>query len=163
MATLDNLVVREALRKIEVPLGPRELPHRLLYGFPGFVAWLSNELPRLETGRLQAADPPEEQLYYIMHKWIAGREIKYDRMFKDLMPRIDEVWELKTADIRVFGWMYKPCVLIAVFGDYADYYKGPASRGNYTAAINKVKKERRNLDLDEPKVTGGTFDELVCV
>ena len=59
-----------------------------------------------------------------LYRWATGKEILYTRHFQDLVPRSDEVWEMRTADIRIFGWMYCPLKFIAVFGDYADLYKG---------------------------------------
>jgi hypothetical protein len=165
MATLDILTsaARPELFRIEVPLERGVMPCRLLYGVPSFVVWLSSILPTLERGRLRASETPQEQLDYRFYQWISGGDIKYDRMFKDLMPTADEVWEMKTVDVRVFGWMYRPCVFIAALGDYADLFKGVSSRGSYANAIRKVKETRRLIDLDEPKFTGGTFDELVCI
>ena len=84
-------------------------------------------------------------------------------MFKDLMPIRDEVWEMKTADIRVFGWMYRPRVFIAVFGDCADTYKGKSATASYEVAKRRVVRERDRLDLDDPKFTPGVFDDLVCI
>ena len=46
----------------------------------------------------------------------------------------DEVWELKTADIRVFGWIYRPLIFIAAFADYADLYKGKNAPRSYPDA-----------------------------
>jgi len=163
MATLHRLVATGTLVPITVPLDNKELPERLIYGFPDFQHWLDNDLPKLETGRLRASESPEEQLDFMMYKWIARKENNYDRMFKDLMPLKDEVWEMKTADIRVFGWLYKPLIFIAVFGDYADLYKGRNVKASYEQAKRKVLKHRNNLDLDAPKFTPGAFHDLVCI
>lgn len=163
MATLHKLVVAGMLVPITVPLDDRELPERSIYGLPAFHHWLANDLPNLEPGRLRASESPKEQLDFLMYKWIAGKEIIYNRMFKDLMPMKDEIWEMKTADIRVFGWIYKPLIFMAVFGDYADLYKGPNAKATYEAAKQKVKASRASLNLDEPKFTPGAFHDLVCI
>lgn len=163
MATLNILVSAGSLVPIRVPLDGKELPERSIYGFPIFLHWLANDLPNLEPGRLRATESPKEQLDFMMYRWIAGKEIIYNRMFKDLMPMNDEIWEMKTADIRVFGWIYKPLIFIAVFGDYADLYKGKNAKASYETAKQKVKALRANLELDEPKFTTGVFDELVRV
>jgi hypothetical protein len=120
MATLHNLVAAGTLVSITVPLDSGELPERSIYGFPEFQHWLSHDLPNLEPGRLRASESPQEQLDSMMYRWIAGKRIVYDRMFKNLMPIQDEIWEMKTADIRVFGWIYRPLIFIAVFDDYTD-------------------------------------------
>jgi hypothetical protein len=161
MATLDILLMRQALVRILVPT--REAKLRWIYGFPAFQSWLATDLPNLTAGRLKAADPPGEQVDNILYRWITGKEIIYSRQFQDLMPMVDEVWEMKTADIRIFGWMYQPRKFIAVFGDYADLYKGKNKTRSYEDARRRVKAERTALDLDEPKFVTGTFDELVSV
>ena len=163
MATLLTLAGSGLLVPITVPLDPGELAQRAIYGCPEFVQWIAKDLPRLEAGRLRAADTPAEQLDNAMYRWIAGKHIQYDRMFKDLMPMRDEVWEMKTADIRVFGWVYRPCVFIAVFADYADLYKGKTAKKSYESAKQRVITARSRLSLDEPKFTAGVFDDLVRV
>jgi len=165
MATLDNLINRKppALRRIDVPLDRGEQPERLIYGFTELIDWMENELPLLEPGRLKAADAPKDQLDYALYRWISGRDIAYGRMFKDLMPMLDEVWELKTADLRVFGWVYRPRIFIGVFGDYADLYKGRYVSASYSKAIERVKTARDNLEIDQPKFASGKFDDLVCI
>jgi len=82
-------------------------------------------------------------------------------MFKDLMPATDEVWEFKTADLRIFGWLYRPRVFIAALLGYADFYKPPSPVGSYEDARKHVMSIRNTLDLDEPKYATGTFDDLV--
>ena len=79
------------------------------------------------------------------------------------MPAHDEVWEHKRADLRIFGWMYKPRVFIAVRGVYADDLKGPNPTESYEDAKALVIRTRNELDLDEPKYTGGEFDALVRI
>jgi hypothetical protein len=163
MATIDTLVASGGLIDIKVPLERGELPHRLVYGYPDFRDWLENEVPKMTCGRLNADEPPCIQVDNRLHQWISGKRIVYSTHFKDLSPLKDEVWELKTADTRVFGWMHRPCVFIAVFGDAADLYKYPTRRKSYEDARAKVISARDRINLDHPKLTGGTFDDLVCV
>jgi hypothetical protein len=162
---MDILLSRQALVRILVPTdGESRL--RFIYGLPGFQSWLQNDLPKLRTGTLKADQSPEEQVDNILYRWITGKPIIYTRQFQDLMPRSDEVWEMKTADIRIFGWMYRPLKFIAVFGEHADLYKGSKGRRpvlSYEDARRRVMIERNSLDLDEPKYVTGTFDELVSV
>ncbi len=163
MATILSLVEDKSLHRIPVPLDEGDCIYREIYGLPEFKKWLDEDLPKLSPGRLQASDTPAEQVDFRLYQWITGEEIQYSRHFKDLMPQADEVWELKMVDVRIFGWIYRPRVFIAVFGDYADLYKGKAKSKNYSDSIRKVKDARAQLDLDEPKYAGGTFDGLVCV
>lgn len=97
----------------------------------------------------------------ILWKWITGAPMQYGRMFKDLMPRQDEVWEMKTPDLRIFGWLYRPRVFIAACLEYADWYKEPTKIKTYGATRNRVVAMRDALDLDEPKFATGQYDALV--
>ncbi len=150
--------------KVSVPLGAGEQPGRLIYGFPAFQKWLDEVVPSLEIGRLNAPLTPDEQMDNLLYKWISDKPMRYDRALKDLMPASDEVWEMKTADLRVFGWIYRPRTFIAVFGDYADKYKfSKTSRPkvSYETARKGVLAARDSLDLDEPKYATGAYDALV--
>jgi len=162
MATLDTLLGDQHLVRILVPTDGERL-RRWVYGFPEFQDWLQYTLPKLDRGRLQAPDLPEEQVDNVLYRWLTGKEIRYSRQFQDLMPGTDEVWEMKTADIRIFGWMYRPLKFVAVFGDYADLYKGARRSRSYDDARQRVVNERNKLDLDPPKFAAGKFDELVSV
>ena len=152
------------LIKVTVPLRRFEMEERQLYVFDCCVSWMKTKVPTMVTGNLKAQQTPSEQLDAILYKWISGKRFVYDRMFKDLSPAEDEVWELKTADLRIFGWMYRPKIFIGVLGDFADFYKEPNKTKFYSDAKNKVIAKRDLLDIDGPKfVEGATFDELVSI
>jgi hypothetical protein len=137
------------------------LPERSFYALPGFVPWMVTEVPNMVAGRLRAALSPKEQLDSLLRTWLRGRPMKYPKVIQDLMPMTDELWELKSPDLRIFGWLYRPKVFIASFGDYADDYKAPTKRKTYEDAKNRILRDRQNLDLDSPKFATGGFDALV--
>jgi hypothetical protein len=161
MATIHKLLTSGDLVDIVVPLSRKEFQSRWFYALPSFADWVSEVLPDLKTGRLNATETPAEQLDNILYKWIAGKEIRYERMFKDLSPKEDEVWEFKTADLRVFGWMVEKRKFVAVLGGYADFYKQPNQKSSYVNAKLEVLKARENLNLDEPKFITGVYDDIV--
>ncbi len=113
------------------------------------------------TGRVRSDDTPAEQLITRLLQWITGKSMARGRMFQNMKPYSDEVWELKTADLRIFGWMYRPRKFIAVCGGYADDYKEPTKIKNYEDDRDAVIKARDELPLDGDKFTRGKFDELV--
>jgi hypothetical protein len=82
-------------------------------------------------------------------------------MFHDMDPRTDEVWEMKTADLRIFGWMYRQREFIAVSGGYTDDYKEPTKIKTYADDRRQVILARDALPLDGDKFAKGNFDELV--
>jgi len=87
--------------------------------------------------------------------------MSYGPMFHDMDPSSDQVWELKTADLRIFGWMYRPREFIAVCGGFADDYKLPTKTKNYADDRRAVVEARNALPLDDPKYATGDFNELV--
>ncbi len=162
MATLYILSGPDGpLTHLTVPLPRGAQPERSFYGCSDFMNGLNQDLPTWQCGRLQAPLSPQDQMDSILFKWISGDRINYGRMFKDLTPASDEVWEFKTYDLRIFGWIYRPRVFIAAFLDYADWYKKPTIKESYDDTRNSVVSIRNTLDLDEPKFTQGTFDALV--
>jgi hypothetical protein len=100
------------------------------------------------TGRLASAFTPKEQLVERLRQWMAGEPMAYGPCFHDMEPREDGVWELKTADLRMFGWMYRAREFIAVRGGYADHYKEPTKIRNYADERREVVRSRDALPLD---------------
>src|SRR5947207_2163578 len=143
MATITILCGPDGpLTHIRVPLAPGKFPQRSFYGCAEFMEDLTKKLPTWGTGRLKAPQTPQQQMDDILYRWIAGERIKYGRMFQDLMPASDEVWEMKTADLRIFGWIYRPKVFIAAILGYADHYKHPTQIKSYEDARNDVMEIR---------------------
>lgn len=164
MATLNSLAgPKGPLVQISVRLPTGKQPERMFYADQECKRWIFEDVPKLVTGVLNAPLTPREQAYDMLGRWIGGKELRYDRALKDLTPRDAEVWEHKTADLRVFGWMHKPRIFIAVFGGYADDYKGPTRKKSYEDAVRRVENYRTALNLDEPKFVTGTYDDLVRV
>jgi hypothetical protein len=129
---------------------------------------MKEDLPGWTTGRLQADQTPQEQFDILLRRWTGNRPpLKYQLHFNDLMPSTDEVWEMKSADLRLFGWVYRPCVFIAAILGYADWYKQPNPKESYEDARRAVSMDRESLDIDLNvdglKLTRGTFDALVGI
>ncbi len=85
-------------------------------------------------------------------------------MFQIMRPNSDHVWEMKSADIRVFGWIYRPRKFIAVFGGLADDFKsqqGNAPKESYAEARKRVLWNRDRIALDHPLYAIGEYDALV--
>jgi hypothetical protein len=162
MATPLRLRDKGELVKIEVPLGPGEgQPIRELFGLPSVKQWIDAVLPGLPTED-GAAMSPKEELDELLFNYISskGRMI-YTKTFKDLIPSSDECWELKTWQLRVFGWFYRKDCFIAVHPDLAVRVK--RGTDGYRRAINKVKDARQRLPLDEPKFVGGVLSNVISI
>ncbi len=161
MATFDKLLAEGRIVRVKLRLGRGQFDERKLYAYPECLKWMRAEVPAMVTGRVQSAFSPKEQLITRLLEWITRKPMSYGRMFQDMLPRSDEVWELKTADLRIFGWMYRPRKFIAVCGGYTDHYKEPTKVKNYADDRNAVVEARNALPLDGDKFVTGEYDELV--
>jgi len=50
---------------------------------------------------------PLDQLGVRLTEWITGKPMVENRMFRHMTPLSDDVIELKTDDLRIFGWLYQ--------------------------------------------------------
>lgn len=161
MATLSKLCDDKVLLKGKGPLGPGRFYERGFYAFPGFVDWIKNEVKNRPTGRINSAMTPNEQLVERLRQWMAGEPMAEGPMFHDMRPSEDGVWELKTHDLRIFGWLYRPREFIAVCGGHKDDYEEPTKIKTYADDKRRVIAARDALPLDGAKFVIGKFHELV--
>jgi hypothetical protein len=161
MTTFDRLLQSKNLIRVTRQLPRGQFHERRFYAYPDCLEWMKSEVPQLTTGRAQSAFTPLEQLMERLRQWMAGDAMRYGPWFHDMTPKSDHVWELKTDDLRIFGWMYQPCAFIAVRGGQADDYKEPTKIKNYADERREVIKARDTLPLDGKKFAEGEFDDLV--
>jgi hypothetical protein len=105
---------------------------------------------------------PKQQLYVRFKEWIIGKPMVRDRMFRDMRPLQDGVVELKTADLRLFGWTPYVKALVLTRVGMADDYKWQTVNGvrqppkkSYEDEKKKVIAYRDATPLDEPKFVTG--------
>jgi hypothetical protein len=163
MATFDTLIETKVLIRVTVPLGRDQFHERKIYALPDCLDWMRNEVPKMKTGRISSAFSPQEQLIERLRQWMSGDPMIYGPMFRDIEhPKdLDGIWELKTADLRIFGWMYRPKEFIAVRGGYTDDYKEPTKIKSYADDKREVARARGLLPLDGDKYVSGDFNDLV--
>jgi hypothetical protein len=148
------------LLAIDVPLDGGDQVWRCLYGTPDFIRWLHETLPGIETRILGGKATPYDQVDSIFADYIVGEPMAFDRRFKKLSRTPDEfVWELKTPDIRVFGWIPMRDAFVCTFGGMKDDIEARNLYGRYIAQTIYV---RNNLDLDDPKfVASAEYDDVL--
>ncbi|SDS02709.1 hypothetical protein [Bradyrhizobium canariense] len=161
MPTIADLVNNGAIVKIDVELAARDQPLRLLYGTPQFVGWLkeilNGEQPPQLLGRTSAA----EQVDDLFHSFLSGEHLIFTRQFRVVRAEENAVWELKTPDVRIFGWFMAKDCFVAVFGNWADTIKDHDLYRGYRLAIRRL---RRELGIDETLcVRGVAPDDVLSV
>ena len=78
-----------------------------MYGFPNVVNWLVNDLESVTTLCSEPAEgrqTPLEQVDFLFHEFISGADLSYYKRSHFMEPSSGGVWELKTPDVRLFGW-----------------------------------------------------------
>lgn len=148
MATLIELCDAGVIDTID-PLEPGELAWRTLYGTMDFLRWLEDCLPEFDHNELYADLTPQEQVFAVFSEYVSGEPFSTDRRFKKLNWTPDHhVWEFKTDEVRIFGWVPHKDAFICGFGDSKDRIQVQNSYGRY---INQTAFVRNQMQLDEPK------------
>jgi hypothetical protein len=160
MATLERLCDAGTLTKIEIALPRRYEPGRIICAFPVVIAWIENELPTAASN-WNLDETPNDQFGVLLAEYIGGQSLQRDKRFSPLSGGKDGVWELKTADIRVFGWFYRIDMFIAARINFAWTVK---ESNLYHGYRGEVCRERDAINLDEPKfITGNNPDDVISV
>ncbi len=103
MATFDQLLKDKRLIPVSLKLRRGQFPERKIYAYPECIEWM-REVPRMVTGRLASGFTPQEQLVERVRQWLAGDPMEYGRMFHDMDPRTDDVWENENSRSAYF-WL----------------------------------------------------------
>ena len=157
MATLLDLERADALLRLDPALGARQQEMRSLYLFPRLGNWLANTLPTLESS-WNIEECPIEQLDALIAQFCSGEPLAYDHRFKPLNHLGDGVWELKTADLRMFGWFSQQDCFIATD---CNLKRVIVESGLYRPYCEQAVRFRNQLDLDEPKFLPGDDPNVV--
>lgn len=151
MATVIELERSGALYRIDPQLGPGRQEFRLIYVSPRVKLWIENDLSSLEsTWKIETA--PDAQLDALVEEFCAGDPLWVGWQFKVLHPRQHSVWELKTADLRLFGWFTAKDCFVAASADTKDRIE---THGLYAGYIGETVQFRDGLNLDAPKFIPG--------
>lgn len=157
MATIQELCRDRQLELLEVDLDPHELPQRLVYALPRVLIWMESTLPTLTTdGYVPGASTPTEQAENLLYQFIVGKPIK-SMPPKCMRPEGDGVWELRTHDLRFFGWFWRKSIFVVSAIDT----KARCLKGYYHGFRCQAERDRNNLDLDPPKFINGSLDDVL--
>lgn len=148
MATLMTLMERGDLDQIEIELSPGQMPEGFLAATPRCRDWLLNDLPMLETTVVGGRQTPSEQVDDILYRFVTGKALNIGVDFKHMHPHQDEVWELRTDDVRIFGWFAHEHAFVGVVADASDRVH---EFGLHAPYLREVVRVRNELDLDNPK------------
>jgi hypothetical protein len=158
MATIMQLEKSGVLSKLDAQLSHRQQEFRCFYASQPLVHWFRNDL-LAASSQHNIEQSPAEQVDALLEVYCSGEELVYERSFRDIKPIGSGVWELKTADVRVFGWFCKRDVFVGVA---ADFKWRILQHRLYAGYRDRVLRFIAGLDLDEPKcLIGGVEDGII--
>ncbi len=84
--------------------------------------------------------------------------LTYSHRFKPLTHHRDGIWELKTPDLRIFGWFVKRDQFVGWAADATEKIK---KHNLYHGYAREAGHFRDNLNLDPPKFVQGDKPDAV--
>lgn len=96
---------------------------RKVYVTPSFAQWVGHDLSAVVASDLSQASP-RSQLNSELEAFCIGRVLVMPLDFHCLEPSSSCVWQLKTPDLRLFGWFIKKDWIILHRGEDANRLHG---------------------------------------
>jgi hypothetical protein len=157
MATIIDLRNAGQLIWIDPQLEPNEQVWRPMYGLARIRPRL-DDLPNWES-QWEVDQSPVQQMDALLEEFCSGERLTFQRRFKPLTHIQDGIWQLKTPDLRLFGWFPVKDTFICGAIDTAYRVK---NSNLYPGYANEVAHYRGQLPLDEPKfITGSDPRDVV--
>lgn len=150
MATLLDLKNKE-LFWLDPNLGASDQEIRSIYGSTRVRDWIRDVLPTAAS-QWNLDESPAQQLDSFMEIYALGEPLTFRHQFSPIRYRGEGIWELKTADIRMFGWFYEKDVFIASAIDEAWRVK---EHNLYQGYAGEAVRFRTQIDLDGGKHVQG--------
>lgn len=152
MATVLELEAAGSLFKLDPDLqqGIQEL--RCIYVSPRLKTWIENDLPNLESTWKVELTPQEQLQAFVEEVFCPGEPLTYEWHFRPISHVKDGIWELKTADIGMFGWFSIKDCFIGSAANLTDLVK---QHGLYHGYADEAARFRDRLDLTPPKFIPG--------
>ena len=157
MATPLELTLSRQLFKLDAALEENEQEIRVIYVTADVRRCLERDLPGF-VSQWKVEVTPLQQLDALLDDFCSGVTLTYGKQFKPICHIKDGIWELKTPDLRIFGWFWKKDNFIAGAVDTAFKVK---SHNLYAGHAGAVARIRDQLDLSDPKFVPGAEPQNV--
>jgi hypothetical protein len=157
MATTEQLIGDGVLTRLDIPLDGVDRPWRCILATKGFMVWLTESLPTLE-GNWGDLDPTQ-QLDAIFADFVAGEPLEFRKHIRVIQPWQNGVWEIRTTDLRVFGWFVAKNGFICSSAGLKHQIE---RHGLYPKHRKRAEAARDRLNLNNPKcVYGVAYDDIL--
>jgi hypothetical protein len=152
MSTVDKLLAEGHLRAVQLGLLEDELPERGLFGTDRLHDFLENDLPKMVG--IDAQLSPLEQIAALCGRYLTDVPLVLRSPISPLRYLESGVWEMKTTDVRIFGWFAKIDNFVADSG--VDVARLKSGELNYSGFINQTAWVRRKLGFELVGYVTGT-------
>lgn len=157
MATIEQLVAQDQLIRFDPELGWREMEDRFILFLPKAAQWMTQRLPN-ESSSWNIELSPQEQFDDLAYTFCSGRELVFEHQVAPIFHIEHGIWELKTADLRLFGWFPRRDWFICSGVNTAEEVKRLHLYAGYR---DEAVRRRDQLDLNPPKFLPGEDPNVV--
>jgi hypothetical protein len=158
MTTIETLMAAGHLVRIDTDPDGGTQPWRLVYGTPDFIRWLDEVLPTLTTHIVGGILTPMQQVDTRLAEFGAGAPLRMPYDFHPLIPNQHAAWEMKTDEVRIFGWFPSRDCFIATHGAPADNVKASQLYGTLR---NECVRVRAAMNLTCGHILGTNYHDVV--
>jgi len=155
MSTIAQLIDGKILHQYRAGV---KVYDRHVYGLQPFVDFVRGDLQGLSSS-WTVQETPAEQIAAFLADFCEGEVLEIRPHLKSLMHLGSGIWELKTADVRVFGWFPLKDVFIADDGGHAGDIK--VNKLYPTYCSNAVGRRSQGLLAGLPFITGSDPNNVV--
>ncbi|WP_223177799.1 hypothetical protein [Sphingobium sp. KCTC 72723] len=154
---IEQLIASGVIERYDPELEAHVLEARTIYMFKKVRDQIADRVQHAASDR-QLETSPMEQLDAVFTDFCDGTELYTSEQFKCLNPKSKGVWEIKTPDVRMFGWFYLKDVFIATSVDTKHRI---LEHNLYTGYINEASDLRIKFFGDEAEYISGTEPDNV--
>ena len=145
------------LRAYEPKMRRGKCAWRYVFASKVFLEWVNSEMPAI-TPDHPDNDPPKVQLEAELYGFCCGFALAFGSDVRCLEPQRLSVWELKTADLRLFGWFCQKNYLVLHKGERkAKLQKWE----DYAPFVDEVNRFRSDLSIHIPIYVVGRLADVV--
>lgn len=158
MSTLKECVDAGLLIWIGGNLRPHQQPCRLLAATPRAIEWMRMTLPTLPSdGYADGAMSPMAQAGSLFNRWVAGEPFERP-LPREMRPVGEGIWELRTDDLRFFGWFPQHKAFVISAAQPASTCK---DKDLYRGFLAQAVADRGRIALNGGTFMKGNIDDLV--
>lgn len=138
---MTRLLNNGTLRSVNFGLIDDELPQRGLFGTKRLFSFLAQDLPTIESQDTMLS--ASEQVANLFGSYLTNRPLILRSPISPLRHLEHAVWELKTLDVRIFGWFADRDLMVIDAGCDVKLLK--SAKLNYSGFISQTQYVRKTL------------------